>query len=85
MPVIETIAAAKALITLASKAMDLFPNYEQRKKERFHQISLEIAQEKAKQRSDQDDDLLMNLRDEQLAIAIHFAQELDASSKGISK
>lgn len=83
MPVIETVVAAKvgfeaakALITLTGKILDMFPNYEQRKKERFHDITLQIAQEKAKQRQDQDDDLLMNLRDEQLAIAINFAEEI---------
>ena len=81
MPIIETIAAAKALITLTSKILDMFPNYEQRKKERFHQITMELAQEKAKQRCDQDDNLLMNLRDEQLAIAIHFASEIGAPKK----
>ncbi len=81
MPVIESIATATALIKLTSKILDMFPSYEQRKKERFHSITLEILQEKAKQRSDQDDDLLMNLRDEQLAIAVHFASEIGSTKE----
>lgn len=77
MPVIETITLVSALIKVTDKLMDKIPDYDQRKRQEFKDLHLELTEELARVKGvDRDDDKVMNLRDQLRAHCVAFAQEI---------
>lgn len=60
----EPVALLSVALSITNKLMDKLPDYDQRKKQQFHDLNLRYEQEKKKTYPERDDDLIMNLRDE---------------------
>lgn len=65
------IATVTAAITLANRVLEQLPNYDQRKRAAYKELSETFIRETKKQYPDRDDDLIMNLRDK---LQAHFEE-----------
>lgn len=68
---LQLIAAA---LSIVDKAMDMAPNYEQRKKQKYYKLKREFLNEIT--REDGDDNRIGNLRDELLQFLETFNKEI---------
>lgn len=70
------LAAVTALLGIIDKFMDKIPDYDQKKRDQFHELKLRFEEEKKRIYPDRDDDLIMNLRDQIIAFAEDFNKEI---------
>lgn len=73
----DPIAMVTALANMTSKVMDKLPDYDQKKKEHFHDLNTRLNAERKKQYPDRDDDLIMNLRDDLVSFCLAFNEEIN--------
>lgn len=71
--VIELVGAA---LSIVDKAMDLIPNYDQRKKQKFYKMRMQYEDEKNKEYPHRDDNLVGIYRDRCLQFIAIFADEI---------
>lgn len=63
-------------LKLASQIMSNIPDYDQRKKEKFFNLSRQLEEEWNRPYPDRDDDLILNLRDELGLFIKSFYEEI---------
>lgn len=69
------------LLSIANKLMDLLPDYEQVKREKFHRLRTKYEEEQMKEWDKRDDNLLGIYRSRILLFMQDFEQEIDREIK----
>jgi len=75
-PVTGVADAVTMLLSVVGKAMDLIPNYSQRKKQEYHTLRTAYDNEKKKSWADRDDNLIGIYRDRLMLFIAVFSDEI---------
>jgi len=77
-PVTAVASAFTMLLSVVNKTMDMLPDYEQRKKEKFHKMQRDYNNEKNKEYPQRDDNLVGIYRDRCLQFVAVFNYEISS-------
>jgi len=67
----------QAALQIANKLLDKIPDYDQRKKEKYHKLLKDYTIEKARPADMTDHDLILNMRDEIKNFLLVFSKEIE--------
>jgi len=77
-PVTGVASAFTMLLSVVNKTMDMLPDYEQRKKEKFYKMQRDYSNEKNKEFPNRDDNLVGVYRDRCLQFVAVFSAEISS-------
>lgn len=65
-----------AVFSIVDKTMDMLPNYDQRKREKYHDLKKDYLEEINKVYPERDDDRILNIRDKLQLFLEDFSKEI---------
>ena len=84
-PVTGVASAFTMLLSVVNKTMDMLPDYEQRKKEKYHKLLTLYENEKSQEGWLRDDNLVGIYKNKLLRFISVFKEELDVKSEDIKR